>query len=98
MLRHEASQKFEDKRDSNLRENCVYATLRITNFITPKLQYCNLSLLKVQNFCNYLEIETYTWEVLPHDMNLDLITSIQREYEWIMQKLCWIESKISSSF
>ncbi|OKH54298.1 xylose isomerase [Calothrix sp. HK-06] len=56
-----------------------------------------LELLKIQNFCNHLEIETYTWEVLPHDMKLDIITSIQREYKWIMQKLCQAPSKISSS-
>lgn len=57
-----------------------------------------LELLKIQNFCNHLEIETYTWEVLPQDMKLDLLTSIQHEYEWIKQKLCQVQSKISSRF
>jgi hypothetical protein len=34
--------------------------------------------------CNHLEIETYTWEVLPSNMKLDLLASIQREYEWVL--------------
>ena len=34
--------------------------------------------------CNHLEIETYTWEVLPPEMKLDIFTSIKREYEWII--------------
>jgi len=35
----------------------------------------------------HLEIETYTWEVLPPEMKLDLPASIQREYEWVMGKI-----------
>ena len=34
--------------------------------------------------CTHLEIETYTWEVLPPDMKLDILASIQREYEWVL--------------
>jgi len=34
--------------------------------------------------CHHLEIETYTWDVLPSDLKLDLLTSIQREYEWVL--------------
>jgi hypothetical protein len=56
-----------------------------------------IELLKIQNFCNHLEIETYTWEVLPEEMKLDLLESIQREYEWIKLNLCQVKSKISSS-
>ena len=37
--------------------------------------------------CNHLEIETYTWEVLPPDMKLDILASIQREYEWVLKSL-----------
>ncbi|PPS45401.1 metabolite traffic protein EboE [Chroococcidiopsis sp. TS-821] len=37
--------------------------------------------------CQHLEIETYTWDVLPPAMKLDLLASIQREYEWVLQKL-----------
>lgn len=46
-----------------------------------------LDLLQTHHFCNHLEIETYTWEVLPDEMKLDLPASIQREYEWVMNKL-----------
>ena len=34
-------------------------------------------------FCAHLEIETYTWDVLPADLKLDLTESIAREYEWV---------------
>ena len=37
--------------------------------------------------CSHLEIETYTWEVLPAGMKQDLSTSIQREYEWVLAQL-----------
>ena len=33
---------------------------------------------------HHLEIETYTWEVLPPAMKLDILTSIEREYQWIL--------------
>lgn len=46
-----------------------------------------LNLLKTNNFCNHLEIETYTWEVLPQQMKLDLPASIEREYEWVLSLL-----------
>jgi len=32
----------------------------------------------------HLEIETYTWDVLPGTMKLDLLDSIGREYEWVL--------------
>jgi sugar phosphate isomerase/epimerase len=35
----------------------------------------------------HLEIETYTWSVLPEHLRLDLTDSIQREYEWVMAQL-----------
>ena len=37
--------------------------------------------------CSHLEIETYTWEVLPPNMKLDILASIQREYEWVLAAL-----------
>ncbi|MEM0981997.1 MAG: metabolite traffic protein EboE [Cyanobacteria bacterium P01_H01_bin.58] len=37
--------------------------------------------------CTHLEIETYTWDVLPPDMKLDIAASIQREYEWVLGSL-----------
>jgi hypothetical protein len=35
-------------------------------------------------FTRHLEIETYTWDVLPGDLKLDLLESIGREYEWVL--------------
>jgi sugar phosphate isomerase/epimerase len=37
--------------------------------------------------CRILEIETYTWDVLPPDLKLDLTDSIAREYEWVLATL-----------
>ncbi|MEL7314205.1 MAG: metabolite traffic protein EboE [Cyanobacteria bacterium J06559_3] len=37
--------------------------------------------------CTHLEIETYTWEVLPADMKQDNLASIQREYEWVLDTI-----------
>ncbi len=33
---------------------------------------------------HHLEIETYTWEVLPTELKLDILTSIEREYQWVL--------------
>ncbi|QLE48793.1 xylose isomerase [Nostoc sp. C057] len=45
-----------------------------------------LNLLQTNNACSHLEIETYTWDVLPSEMKIDLLTSIQREYEWVLKE------------
>ena len=45
-----------------------------------------LHLLQTNNACQHLEIETYTWDVLPSEMKIDLLTSIQREYEWVLKE------------
>ena len=36
------------------------------------------------SFTRHLEIETYTWDVLPADLKFDLLDSIGREYEWVL--------------
>ena len=46
-----------------------------------------LEILPTYSNCTHLEIETYTWDVLPAEMKLDLLTSIQREYEWVLSVL-----------
>ncbi|ARV62702.1 xylose isomerase [Nostocales cyanobacterium HT-58-2] len=46
-----------------------------------------LELLQINHACSHLEIETYTWEVLPQQMKLDLLASIQREYEWVLSEM-----------
>jgi len=45
-----------------------------------------LKLLQTNPICQHLEIETYTWDVLPPEMKIDILASIQREYEWVLQK------------
>jgi sugar phosphate isomerase/epimerase len=45
------------------------------------------ALLRKQPFCRQLEIETYTWEVLPPDLKQDLLASIAREYEWVLHEI-----------
>ena len=38
-------------------------------------------------FTNHLEIETYTWEVLPEEMRLPIAASIIREMQWVLDIL-----------
>jgi hypothetical protein len=44
-------------------------------------------LLDQSAFTRHLEIETYTWEVLPPALKLDLLESIHREYRWVLDEL-----------
>ncbi len=46
-----------------------------------------LQMLPNDDIGNHLEIETYTWEVLPPEMKLDILTSIEREYEWVLSAI-----------
>jgi hypothetical protein len=46
-----------------------------------------LHLLRQRDFCHHLEIETYTWGVLPADLQYDLSHSIIREYRWVLSGL-----------
>ncbi|KQC29421.1 xylose isomerase [Flagellimonas eckloniae] len=43
--------------------------------------------LKNNKVCDHLEIETYTWEVLPINLKKELASSIVREMEWLKAKL-----------
>lgn len=36
---------------------------------------------------NHLEVETYTWEVLPEELQTDITTSIARELHWVIEQL-----------
>jgi hypothetical protein len=38
-------------------------------------------------FTRHLEVETYTWEVLPPDLRGDLLSSIEREMRWALERL-----------
>lgn len=46
-----------------------------------------LKILRSQKITNHLEVETYTWEVLPEDVNLDLTHSIIRELQWVTENM-----------
>ena len=46
-----------------------------------------LRLVRENRLTRHLEIETYTWEVLPNDLKLDLLDSICREYAWVLGEL-----------
>ncbi|MEM7757086.1 MAG: metabolite traffic protein EboE [Cyanobacteria bacterium P01_A01_bin.40] len=46
-----------------------------------------LPLLSQSTIGHHLEIETYTWEVLPSAMKLDILTSIEREYQWVLSNI-----------
>jgi hypothetical protein len=43
-----------------------------------------LQALPQYSSCSHLEIETYTWDVLPDELQIDLITSIEREYQFVI--------------
>jgi hypothetical protein len=46
-----------------------------------------LALAAQTPFTTHLEIETYTWDVLPPGLKMDLGESIAREYEWVLQTM-----------
>ena len=46
-----------------------------------------LNLWKEQKFTNHLEVETYTWGVLPKHLQTDMTSSIVRELEWVQNQL-----------
>lgn len=46
-----------------------------------------LRLHKQQNFTQHLEVETYTWEVLPQPLKQPLQESIIQELQWVKQGL-----------
>ena len=46
-----------------------------------------LRLLRERGFTRQLELETYTWEVLPAAMQLDIVDSLEREYAWTLEIL-----------
>jgi hypothetical protein len=44
-----------------------------------------LALLKENHFTNHLEVETYTWEVLPQEVQMEIKESIIRELNWVIK-------------
>jgi len=51
-----------------------------------------LKLVRERGFCRHLEIETYTWEVLPPALKMDLLNSLEQEYRWTLAALGLIQS------
>ncbi len=43
-----------------------------------------MNLLTQRPFTNQMEVETYTWEVLPDELKLGLVDSIEREMKWVL--------------
>ncbi|WP_460922679.1 metabolite traffic protein EboE [Pontibacter brevis] len=56
-----------------------------------------LALLQQKQLTSHLEVETYTWDVLPEDMKKDLSESIQRELEWVLTNINRTENAENSS-
>ena len=46
-----------------------------------------LDIARRARFTRHFEIETYTWDVLPQGLKIDLLDSIGREYDWVLQQL-----------
>ena len=46
-----------------------------------------LEYLKKDQFSDQLEIETYTWDVLPKNLKTELSNSIVRELEWLKSNI-----------
>lgn len=69
-----------------------YAGLRSTQ---PDL-VAALREVQRRRLCPHLEIETYTWDVLPPDLKLELADSIRREYEWVLKEVQSSKFKIQS--
>lgn len=46
-----------------------------------------LKLHKEEPFATHLEVETYTWDVLPEAVKLPIGESITRELEWVLERL-----------
>ena len=39
------------------------------------------------DFCTHFEIETYTWGVLPDDLQHPIVDQIAEEYRWVLAQL-----------
>jgi sugar phosphate isomerase/epimerase len=45
-----------------------------------------LALARQSHFAHHFEIETYTWDVLPAGLKIDLLDSIEREFRWVLDQ------------
>lgn len=46
-----------------------------------------LKILMDETDCRHFEIETYTWEVLPEHLKVDMTSSIEREFGWVLENV-----------
>ena len=46
-----------------------------------------IDVLKTKEISKHIEVETYTWDVLPEALKIDLTSSIVRELIWLKEKL-----------
>ncbi len=46
-----------------------------------------LKLLGERRFTSHIEIETYTWDILPPGLKRDLVESIAEEYRWVLEQM-----------
>lgn len=67
----------------------AYDELQTTRNHIPR----TLDLLADDPVCTHLEMETYTWGVLPPALKTDLTTSLQREYEWVLAEFAETETE-----
>jgi sugar phosphate isomerase/epimerase len=61
----------------------VYGALMSTQAANREI----LCAVMASPFTQHIEIETYTWDVLPAALKLDLLPSIAREYRWVLEQL-----------
>jgi hypothetical protein len=57
-----------------------YGALGSTQSYVAEVLKCAIA----TNVTRHLEIETYTWDVLPGGLKMDLLESIGREYDWVL--------------
>ncbi|PKQ44616.1 metabolite traffic protein EboE [Confluentibacter flavum] len=61
---------------------------KFDNLYSTQDQILNtLQYLKNHQVSNHLEVETYTWDVLPNTLKVDITQSIARELNWLKAKL-----------
>jgi len=46
-----------------------------------------LAVWSQKNFTNHLEVETYTWDVLPENMQTDIVSCVVRELDWVVKTI-----------
>lgn len=53
-----------------------------------------LKLQREQLFTQHMEVETYTWGVLPDELKLPMDQSVSREIAWVQEQLGFVKSEI----